>query len=142
MEVLDQFNSPTASHILKKIGDLKSILNWIRANKDKLAWTDSSACLKLLDWLDGSEDAEIYFGFMNDKYWYPDDMSDEEVIEQFLFDTIVIFGDEKLLSKLYEAEKADHEEAFRKGESDKELFDGFAIKTFENGRKGLWLWMD
>ena len=112
MRVIDEFDSPSVHHVLKKIGDLKTTLEWIRANKDELECTDSSACLKLLDWLSEDDDAEIYFGFMNDKYWYADGMSDEEAIEQFWFDTIVIFGNEELLNRLYKAEEADHIECY------------------------------
>ena len=146
MKVIDSFDSPSSHHILKKIGDLKETLKYIKAysdycRKENLAGTPVDPILKILDWISEDDPVDIYFGYMNDKYWYPNVGSDEDAIKSYWFDTVVIFSeDEKFLERLYALEMEAWDKIDR-GE-DALAFDDAAIKQFENGRRGLWLWID
>lgn len=87
-------------HVLKKIGDFQTTLQYINALKqaydaDEVNNSDSILSLlklpKLLINLGfNDKDTEIYFGYMTDKYWYPQDCSEEEAIRQYWFDTVVV----------------------------------------------------
>ena len=98
-------------HVLKKIGNLKTTIEYLEGLKT-IDESISQTCsedqilkvlkhLRTIGFLD--KDTEIYFGFMNDKYWYPKDCDETEAIKTYWFDTMVIKSSD--LVKLQTLEK-------------------------------------
>lgn len=153
-------------HILKKIGDLKTSIQYIedlehlwKTNRDKINNSDNVLALlsipKAIREVGLTEkDTEIYFAFMNDKYWYSNDCDDKTAIEEYWLDTVVIKCiDKKKLRELIKHFEYDWDSRDRmfwkltgKKIKDEETFDEIDLVGFpkmdEGKEEALRLWLD
>jgi len=147
-------------HEFRKIGDLKTTLEYCRnyqlfLQAEGLRAGPQDGVYELYEALKDRKDIndgnlEIFFGYMNDKFWYPHDgTNDQEAVRTYWLDTIMLVSKDKaLLEKLLALFKWDF------GDNDRIInqatgkvmpgvtFDEVDLEDFPDGRFAIRLWMD